>query len=57
MCELLFDFARSAGYKRVRLDTVPILPAANKLYRRLGFYEIERYNDGPGTIFMEKRLI
>jgi putative acetyltransferase len=56
MCEALFEFARSAGYKRIRLDTVPVLAAANRLYQRLGFYPIERYNDGPGTIFMEKCL-
>jgi hypothetical protein len=30
--------------------------AANKMYRRLGFQPIERYNNGPGTIFMEKAL-
>jgi putative acetyltransferase len=56
MCELLFEFARSAGYQRIRLDTSPLLLAANKLYQRLGFQPIERYNDGPGTIFMEKEL-
>jgi putative acetyltransferase len=54
--ERLFQFARAAGYKRVWLDTVPVLEAANRMYRRLGFEPIERYNDGPGTIFMEKRL-
>jgi ribosomal protein S18 acetylase RimI-like enzyme len=56
MAELLFEFARSAGYKRVRLDTTEILERANKLYRRLGFQPIERYNEGHGTIFMEKQL-
>jgi putative acetyltransferase len=56
MCEALFEFARSAGYQRIRLDTVPVLAAANRLYQRLGFHPIERYNDGPGTIFMEKCL-
>jgi putative acetyltransferase len=56
MAELLLEFARSAGYTRVKLDTSPVLAAANKLYQRLGFHPIERYNDGPCTIFMEKRL-
>lgn len=56
MSEALFQFARSAGYKRVRLDTAPELAAANRLYQRLGFYSIERYNDGPCAIFMEKCL-
>jgi putative acetyltransferase len=40
----------------VRLDTALELEAANKLYRRLGFGSIERYNDGPCTMFMEKQL-
>jgi putative acetyltransferase len=56
MAELLFEFARGAGYKRVWLDTIPELKAANKLYHRLEFHPIERYNDGPGTVFMEKTL-
>jgi len=56
IAERLFDFARHAGYKRIRLDTVPELERANKLYRRLGFYLIERYHSGHGTIFMEKLL-
>ena len=56
MAELLFEFARLAGYKQVRLDTAEVLERANKFYRRLGFYSIERYNDGPGTIFMEMQL-
>ncbi len=56
MVELLFEFARSAGYHRIRLDSAPELEAANRLYRRLGFYDIERYNDGPAAIFMERQL-
>jgi putative acetyltransferase len=56
MSELLLEFARAAGYKRIRLDTSPLLLAANKLYQRLGFHPIERYNDGPGMIFMEREL-
>ena len=56
MSQRLLEFARSAGYRRVRLDTSPELHAANRLYRRLGFQPIERYNDGPCTIFMEKQL-
>jgi len=56
MSEMLIAFARSAGYQRVRLDTAPELEAANRLYGRLGFQPIGRYNDGPCTIFMEKEL-
>jgi len=57
MSERLFEFARAAGYQRVRLDTSPLLEVANRLYQRLGFHPVERYNDGPGTIFMEKCLL
>lgn len=56
MAERLFSFARSAGYRQVRLDTDPRLERANKLYHRLGFQSIERYNNGPGVLFMEKEL-
>jgi len=56
MAERLFKFARAAGYKRIRLDTAAELKAANKLYQRLGFYFIERYHEGHGTIFMEMVL-
>ncbi len=56
MLERLIAFARSVGYKRVRLDTSPALEGANRLYHRLGFQMIERYNDGPCAIFMEKQL-
>ena len=47
--------AREAGYKKLRLDTLPGLKTALALYRRLGFREIEPYYDCliPGTIFME----
>lgn len=56
MAGLLLEFARAAGYKQIRLDTAPELKTANKLYQRLGFYFIERYNEGHAAIFMEKRL-
>jgi putative acetyltransferase len=56
MLRQLLDFAIAAGYQRVRLDTAPEMKAANQLYQHLGFYPIERYNDGPAAIFMEKLL-
>ena len=56
MVEALFEFARGAGYQRVRLDSDPRLTAARRLYERLGFRPIERYNDGPGVVFMEREL-
>lgn len=55
--QLLAD-AKSAGYRYMRLDTLPFLESAQALYRKLGFYEIPSYYDCvvPGTIFMEKLL-
>jgi GNAT superfamily N-acetyltransferase len=47
--------AQTAGYARMRLDTVPRMSEARRLYRSLGFVEIEpyRFNPVPGTSFME----
>lgn len=58
MAQRLLDFAKKTGYKKVRLDTVDELKQAQaiKLYKRLGFSLIERYNEGFSTIFMEKLL-
>ncbi len=40
------DWARAAGYTAIYLDTVPAaMPEANRLYERLGFAPVERYND------------
>lgn len=58
IAQILFDFARQAGYRKVRLDLAneERQPEALKLYRRLGFYPIGRYNDSPYNIFMERLL-
>jgi putative acetyltransferase len=58
MAQMLLDFAMITGYLKVRLDTTDEQKQAQalKLYQRLGFYFIERYNDGPCTVFMEKML-
>lgn len=46
------------GYRLIRLDTLPHMSAAIRLYRRLGFLEIPRYNDNPepGALFFERPL-
>ncbi len=50
--------AKSIGYRYLRLDTVPDMESANKLYDSRGFYEIEdyTYNPIPGARFLEFKL-
>ncbi|HTQ11929.1 MAG TPA: GNAT family N-acetyltransferase [Fimbriimonadaceae bacterium] len=54
----LLDFARQAGYKRARLDTLRRLPGAVELYRSLGFEFIEPYNFNPhpDIVYLERGL-
>lgn len=41
------DVARQQGYKEMRLDTLASMESAQRLYRRAGFVEIEKYYDTP----------
>lgn len=43
----LIGDARHLGYRRMVLDTFPFLEAAIRLYKKLGFREIESYNGAP----------
>jgi carbonic anhydrase len=58
LCLELIMQARNLGYRKMRLDTLARLEAANKLYKKLGFYEIEQYreNTDPTAKFMELKL-
>ncbi len=50
--------ARDTGYDRMRLDTLPSMQPAQKLYRELGFEPIAPYTDNPvqGALFMELKM-
>lgn len=54
LTEALINEARLAGYKRVLLDTLPTMTAAQALYRSMGFLEIPPYCHNPiaGTRYM-----
>jgi ribosomal protein S18 acetylase RimI-like enzyme len=57
LCLNAIEDARNFGYKSLRLDTTTKSQAALALFRKLGFYEIARYNANPlAEIFMEKTL-
>jgi putative acetyltransferase len=58
LAEAIIREARTIGYKRMRLDTVPSMTPATGLYRSLGFEETPPYchNPVPGAKFFELRL-
>lgn len=58
LTEAVLEEARAIGYERIRLDTLPSMASAQKLYESLGFTDIPPYNEHPieGTRFMELTL-
>lgn len=45
-CKIIDD-AQKIGYKSIVLDTFPFLVSAIRMYKKMGFYEIEKYTDSP----------
>lgn len=58
LVEAVIAAARQAGYRELRLDTLPSMAAAQALYRQLGFVEIPPYGADalPGTRFFARSL-
>lgn len=58
LAQRVVDEATSAGYRRMRLDTLPGMAGAQGLYQAMGFRPIPayRYNPVPGTLFLELDL-
>jgi len=59
LAESILHESRTAGYRRIRLDTLPSMVRAQQLYRELGFYEIAPYGEKaePGTVYLELELV
>lgn len=58
LAEKIIAEAREIGYSYMVLDAFPFLQNAIRLYKKIGFYEIESYNDSPldTSIYMKLDL-
>ena len=58
LAERIIDEARAIGYWTMRLDTIPQMEAAARLYEALGFTRCEAYCETPlpNTVFMKLEL-
>lgn len=59
LAESIIAAARDAGYRAMRLDTLPTMQRAQSLYATLGFREIAPYTEktAAGAKFMELSLV
>jgi putative acetyltransferase len=58
LAERIIEEAAQAGYRTMRLDSLPSMVAARTLYQRLGFRETAPYGTNPveGAVFLELEL-
>ena len=58
LAEALIADAKRRGYRRMRLDTLPTMQSAMRLYESLGFVDIAPYRFNPiaGSRFLELDL-
>lgn len=58
LVESVLDRARSFGYEKMLLDTLPSMQTAQALYREIGFVETGPYRHNPvaGVTFLELSL-
>ena len=59
LAEAVIEESRVIGYKKMKLDTLPIMTTALTMYRSLGFKPTQpyRHNPVPGALFMELDLV
>ena len=56
LVDKIIEDAREAGYEYMLLDTMPFLPEAYSLYKKHGFYDIEKYRESPIDVAHYMRL-
>jgi putative acetyltransferase len=58
LVERTIEWSTGRGYERLVLDTLPSMAAAQRLYERLGFVDIEPYRPNPvlGARYMARTL-
>ncbi|SKC99793.1 N-acetylglutamate synthase, GNAT family [Burkholderia sp. CF099] len=58
LAQAVVHAAKEAGYRRMRLDTLPSMKSAQRLYASLGFRPISAYVFNPveGTQFLELEI-